>query len=167
MPRFWVPVNPTWSSKSNLRSLRLWLGWIMNAKEWILPSKVILFFAFKNFDGSTPDTFLCRFQQKKTVRVPPSTVVSFWSCHLVNEKKKKQKNLILGTQVRGIGPNIRRFLKHATFNWCSSLCGNNNFLYHYFCLSSGRYKFHSTSYENKSQTKILLKIEKFEKIDHG
>jgi hypothetical protein len=37
----------------------------------------------------------------------------------------------------------------------------------YFSLSSGGYKFHSTSYENKIQTKILLKIEKFEKIDHG
>ena len=103
----------------------------------------------KNSEGST---FHCRF------------VLVLSSCEW---KKKKQKNLILGSQVRGIGPNIRRFLKLATVNWCSSLCGNNNFLYHYFCLSSGRYKFHSTSYENKIQTKILLKIEKFEKIDHG
>ena len=28
--------------------------------------------------------------------------------------------------------HTKRFLKHATANWCSSLCVNNNFLYHLF-----------------------------------
>ncbi len=68
----------------------------MNAKEWILPSKMILFFAFKNFDVPHLPLSLSANNNKnknKTLRVPPCTFVSFWSCHLVNVKKQKQKKI--------------------------------------------------------------------------